>query len=68
MKSKYNPNVFLGYEKWEAEAALQLEDEFMKVREASDELSKSRKALLLAESKILLVNEIYLDKLEKNIK
>ena len=68
LKSKYNPNLFLGYEKWEAEAALQLEDEFMKVREASDALSKARKALLLAESKVLLVNEIDLDKLEKNIK
>jgi len=68
LKAKYNLKVFLGYERWESELAIELEEEFEKVRNALDALSKAKRALAIAEKKVLIVQNIDFDKLEKNIK
>ena len=68
LKAKYNLKVFLGYEKWESESAIELEEEFEKVRNALDALSKAKRALAIAEKKVLIVQNIDFDELKKNIK
>jgi len=68
LKAKYNLRAFLGYEKWESEVAIELEEEFEKVRDALDALSKAKRALHIAEKRVLLVQNIDFDKLKKSIK